>query len=263
MYIINKLPFSQSAAFLLLWTSFRHIRMTIPVPLTQADLIRILWLDLLLWHQLLPQSTKSIQNLVPGPRAYLSKQRDVILQHESFQIRLSNCIYRHIWFVGQNHDLAIWFSVFVDLCYPEFGNLLKTEFVIDCIDENYSIGPSVVGWNDRSKCLRPSSIPNLHFDFFSLDFQGLEFKVNANSGKQVFGENIINESKKERALADSRTTSYDDLISLVVVFEHLFWFIINLIYKFIYHYRFNTNLPTRQVYPLWSQALFSLNAKFS
>ena len=55
----------------------------------------------------------------------------------------------------------------------------------------------VVRSSDGLEALLASSVPNLKFDFLSINIDSFDLKINTNSGHEVISEHIVSETDKQ------------------------------------------------------------------
>jgi len=65
------------------------------------------------------------------------------------------------------------------------------------VNNNDTVGTTVVGRGDGSETLLSGSIPNLQFDSFCFQFNSANFEIDTNGGNVGFGVGIISKSQKQ------------------------------------------------------------------
>jgi hypothetical protein len=81
--------------------------------------------------------------------------------------------------VSNEEKDCIFFSICLNFVHPELADVFETQWIGEVEDEKDSLAASVVGAGDRSKTFLASSVPDLEFHIFLINFDGLEAKVDS------------------------------------------------------------------------------------
>lgn len=95
-----------------------------------------------------------------------------------------------ITLVANEQLVDVFARVALDFLEPLL-HIVERFLVCAIVDDNDAVRTSVVGRRDRSESFLASSIPNLKFDAFAVQFYGLNFEVDSNGGDKARSEGIV------------------------------------------------------------------------
>jgi hypothetical protein len=96
-------------------------------------------------HQFFSKDLESLSDLISSLGADFLVERNPVFLHKTPHLSFGDCLCSNVLLVGQDHDFAVGFLVLINFLDPKGAQFLKAEFVIDGIDEDDRVGPSVVG----------------------------------------------------------------------------------------------------------------------
>lgn len=108
-----------------------------------------------------------------------------------------------IRFVTDQKENSVFLSICFHLVHPELANIVETERVSEIEDQKDTLTASIIGTGNGSEPLLASSIPDLKFDIFRINLDGLEAEINSNGGKIVFRELILYKPHQYGRLSNS------------------------------------------------------------
>lgn len=85
-------------------------------------------------------------------------------------------------FIANQKENSIFFSIGLHLIHPKFTDVLKAKLIRQIEHQEYALTASIVGTGDGSKPLLSSCVPDLEFDIFVINLDGLESEVDADGG---------------------------------------------------------------------------------
>ncbi len=88
----------------------------------------------------------------------------------------------------------------------------------EVVDNDGPNGSSIIRIGNGSESLLSGSIPDLVFDGLIFEMDGLRGKLYSNCGFGIHGEGVLNESRQEIGLSDSRITDHDYLVEEIELF---------------------------------------------
>lgn len=130
-----------------------------------------------------------------------------------------------IWLVSNNHNQHVIVSIGLHLLQPELLYLLEGTGICYVIDNDDGLRiwimdkvTSIICTGDGSEPLLSSSIPNLHFVPFLVNFDGFDFKVDSNSRHIGILKMILTEPGDQVCLSHSTVPNYNNFDHKVVFF---------------------------------------------
>ena len=79
----------------------------------------------------------------------------------------------------------------------------------EVIDNDSSNGSSIVGIGNGSESLLSSCVPNLIFDGFVFEMNGLGGELDPNGGFRIHGKGVLNKAGEEISLSNARVSNHD------------------------------------------------------
>ena len=121
-----------------------------------------------------------------------------------------------IGFISNQDPRNVISSVFLDLSHPVV--YIRVGLLVgDVVSDNDSVGTLVVAGGNCLKAFLASGVPNLELDLFAIDFDGLDFEIDTNSGHKVVSEHVISKSNKKRRLAYTRRSDEEHFEEIVAI----------------------------------------------
>ena len=90
--------------------------------------------------------------------------------------------------------------------------------VIDRVNEYNSSGSFVISFGDSFESLLTSSVPDLHFDFDTVDVNGFDFEIYSDGGDVSDFVFFICVSEKDVSFSNSGVSDDDNFDKVVVLF---------------------------------------------
>lgn len=88
-----------------------------------------------------------------------------------------------VGFVADEEEDGIFLSVGLDLVHPEFDDVVEAEGVSEVKDQKDALAAPIVRASDGSEPFLASRIPDLEFDIFGINLDGLEPEIDSDCGQ--------------------------------------------------------------------------------
>jgi len=111
-------------------------------------------------------------------------------------------------------------GVLVNLLEPGL-DVVEAFHIGDVVDDDDTVGTTVVAAGDGTESLLTGGIPNLQLDGLSLELHGADFEVNANGGDVALSVGIVGETEQEAGLANTGVADQQQLEEVIVVSAHI------------------------------------------
>lgn len=127
-----------------------------------------------------------------------------------------------VWFIANQKENRFLLSISLHLVHPKLAYVFETKRVSQVKYKKNALTASIVRTCYCSKSLLTCGVPNLKFDIFAINLDGLESEIDSNSCQIVFWKLVFYKPYKDSWLADPRVADYDSFVKMVKLFYHIF-----------------------------------------
>jgi len=134
---------------------------------------------------------------------------------------LNNSLVGHIALVPNKELVHALTSVPINLLQPLL-DVVEGDLVGDIIDNDDTVGSSVVAGGDGTEPLLTGCVPNLELDHFAIELDGTNLEINTNGGDVGLSVSVIGKTEEKARLSNTRVTNQQEFEKVVVFGVHRF-----------------------------------------